>query len=141
MLILGLAARMAWPASLLRVAVAETLLALPTQFMVFMRTDLYFVLQDLTRCANLYADGSAYLRLSRAARSSGVVGPDPDPAGTTRRRSAARSACTAWSCSPGPPICLGVEFAVSLPALIPLLVRTVAEIGTTALGTLTGRSC
>lgn len=33
------------------------LLPLPFQFMVFMRTDIYFVLQDLTSCRDLYGDG------------------------------------------------------------------------------------
>jgi hypothetical protein len=64
---------------LLCVVVAETLLfLLPVQLMVFARTDLYFVLQDLKGCANLYADGSAYLgHLARRLTRRG--GPNPDP--------------------------------------------------------------
>ena len=42
------------------VAVLLSLLFLPSQALVFMRTDLYFVLQDLARCRNLYADAVAY---------------------------------------------------------------------------------
>jgi hypothetical protein len=43
--------------------VAMTLVtALANQCLVFMRTDLYFVIQDLTGCRNLYADAGHYLR-------------------------------------------------------------------------------
>jgi len=123
---------------LLCVVVAETALALPTQFMVFMRTDLYFVLQDLTRCANLYADGSGYLRhLARRATRRGA-GPNPDPSQDYPRLQ--RRAIRVYSAIllVGTGICLGVEFAVTLPALIALIARAVAEIGTTALATLDG---
>jgi len=123
---------------LLCVVVAETALALPTQFMVFMRTDLYFVLQDLTRCANLYADGSAYLRhLARRATRPGV-GQNPDP--SQQYPPPQRRAVRAYSAVLliGTAICLGVEFAVSLPALITLIARAVAELGSTVLATLDG---
>jgi hypothetical protein len=103
-----------------------------------LRTDLYFVLQDLTRCANLYADGSAYLRyLARRVVRRGA-GPDPDPSRDyppPQRRAVRVYSAVLLA---GTAICLGVEFAVSLPALIALLVRAVAEIGATALGTLDG---
>lgn len=110
LLVLILAAPHGLTRQLLCVAFAETLLAVPTQFMVFMRTDLYFVLQDLTRCANLYSDGSAYLRhlTRRVIRRGARI---PTPAGTIRRRSAARSASTARSCWLGPPS----ASALSLP--------------------------
>ncbi|WSG22698.1 hypothetical protein OHB30_17725 [Streptomyces europaeiscabiei] len=48
---------------LLLPVVAMTLLAsLANQCLVFMRTDLYFVVQDLTGCRNLYGDAGRYLR-------------------------------------------------------------------------------
>ena len=79
LLILGLAGPSGLIRHLLAVAAAQTILALPLQFMVFMRTDVYFVLQDLSGCTNLYADGSAYLRhlTRRLARRA----PGPDPSG------------------------------------------------------------
>lgn len=49
-------------AQLLAAAAAISLLTVPMQFLLFMRTDLYFLLQDLTGARNLYADGSSYLR-------------------------------------------------------------------------------
>jgi putative peptide zinc metalloprotease protein len=141
LLILGLADPHGLVRTLLALIVAETLLALPTQFMVFMRTDLYFVLQDLTGCANLYADGSAYLRHVRRRvirRAGHADGPDPDPSREYPRPQ--RRAIRAYSVVllVGTAICLGVECVVSLPALIALLVRAVAEIGGTLVTTLDG---
>jgi hypothetical protein len=46
----------------LAVVAALSLVLITPQFLVFMRTDLYFLLQDLSGCRNLYADGSAYGR-------------------------------------------------------------------------------
>lgn len=123
---------------LLCVVVAETAIALPVQFMVFMRTDLYFVLQDLTRCANLYADGSAYLRyLTRRVTGHGA-GPNPDPSldyPPPQRRAVRVYSAVLLT---GTAIFLGVELAVSLPALITLIVRAAAELGTSVLVTLDG---
>ncbi|MEV5834541.1 site-2 protease family protein [Nocardia sp. NPDC052112] len=50
------------PHRMLAAVVVIALLPLPFQFMVFMRTDVYFVLQDLTSCRDLYGDGLAYAR-------------------------------------------------------------------------------
>ncbi len=47
---------------LLAATVLWALLPLTFQLMVFMRTDVYFVLQDLTGCRDLYGDGLAYAR-------------------------------------------------------------------------------
>jgi len=124
---------------LLAVAAAEALLGLLIQFLVFMRTDIYFVFQDITRCANLYADGSAYLRylfgrVTRPVRHA----DDPDP--SEEYQLPQRRAIRLYSAVllGGTAICLGVEFAVSLPALITLVARAVSETGTTLTGTLDG---
>ncbi|MFE9328673.1 hypothetical protein ACIHDR_47720 [Nocardia sp. NPDC052278] len=48
-----------------RILAAITVIALmplPFEFMVFMRTDVYYVLQDLLACRNLFGDGTAYAR-------------------------------------------------------------------------------
>jgi putative peptide zinc metalloprotease protein len=141
LLILGLASPHGVLRSLLAVAVAETLLTLPTQLMVFMRTDLYFVLQDLTECANLYADGSAFLRhLGRTiiarARLAPERGRDPSQDHPPGQRRAIRVYSVIMLA--GTAICLGIEFAVSLPALIVLLVRAASEIGAAPLATVDG---
>jgi putative peptide zinc metalloprotease protein len=141
LLILGLAVPHGLVRNLLALVVAETLLALPTQFMVFMRTDVYFVLQDLTGCANLYADGSAYLRhLGRRVTRHGshLAGPESDPSQTypPPRRRVVRAYSVVLLV--GTAVCLAVEFAVSLPALIALLARAAAEIGGTLAAALDG---
>jgi putative peptide zinc metalloprotease protein len=149
LLVLGLANTHGAVRSLLAVAVAETVLMLATQLMVFMRTDLYFVLQDLTGCANLYADGSAYLRylggrITQAAKSAPGRAPEPAaesaPDPSLAYPAAERRAIRLYSVVllAGTAICLGVECAVSLPALIVLIVRAVSEIGVTPITTLDG---
>ena len=141
LLVLALASPSGVVRSLLAVAVAEALLTLPTQCMVFMRTDLYFVLQDLTRCANLYADGSVYLRyLGRRILQRVMPGRElpADPSGSYPP--AQRRAVRGYSVIllAGTVICLGIEFVVSLPALVVLLVRASSEIGVTLVATLDG---
>jgi putative peptide zinc metalloprotease protein len=138
LLILVLAGPHGLARELLCVAVAETALALPAQFMVFMRTDFYFVLQDLTRCANLYADGSAYLRHLARRATRHRRGPNPDPSQDyppSQRRAIRLYSAVLLA---GTAACLGVELAVSLPALIVLVARAVDELGATIAGTLDG---
>ena len=141
LLIAGLAGPHGLALHLLAVAAAETLLGLLVQFMVFMRTDIYFVLQDLTGCANLYADGSAYLRYlggraARRIRAASALSPDPSRGYPAGRRRAVRLYSVLLLT--GTAICLGIEFAVSLPALITLIGHAVTEIGTTPLATADG---
>ena len=141
LLIAGLAVPHGLARQLLAVAAAETLLGLLAQFMIFMRTDLYFVLQDLTGCANLYADGSAYLRYlgGRATqRFRHMTGPSTDPSREypAARRRAARSYSVLLLT--GTAICLGIEFVVSLPALITLVGHAISEIGSTPVATADG---
>jgi putative peptide zinc metalloprotease protein len=137
LLVLGLADPGGLVRSLLAVAVAETVLMLAAQLMVFMRTDLYFVLQDLTGCANLYADGSAYLRYlgGRASRRSTPANDPRLACPATERRAIQVYSVVLLA---GTAICLGVECAVSLPALIVLLARAVSEIGVTPVTTVDG---
>jgi putative peptide zinc metalloprotease protein len=138
LLILALADPHGLTRTLLAVSAAQALLALPLQFLVFMRTDVYFVLQDLTGCANLYADGTAYLRYLAATRTRRAARPGRDPA--TAFPPGQRRAVRAYALVllPGTVLCLGVEFAVSLPALITFLVRAAQEVGTTPVGTADG---
>ena len=135
LLILGLASPVGLPRHLLAVAAALALLGLPLQFLVFMRTDIYFVLQDLTRCANLYADGAAYLHYL-AGRVTRRSHPDPSLGYPAPQRRAVRVYSAVLLA--GTAICLGIEFGVTLPALITLLARAVSEIGATLAGTLDG---
>ncbi|MEV0158406.1 hypothetical protein AB0H57_32675 [Micromonospora sp. NPDC050686] len=101
-----------------------SLTLVPAQFLVFMRTDAYFVLQDLTGCANLYADGSAYARhLARRAlhRLSRRDGPGEDPSRrlTPRERVAVRVYTVVLVV--GTTACLAVAALVTLPVSVTLL--------------------
>jgi hypothetical protein len=115
-----------------RVLAAVTLLALlplPFQFLVFMRTDLYFVLQDLTRCRDLFGDGVAYTRyrarrlLRRRGRRTGE--PDPSRHLPAHERRAVRVYSVVLVV--GTTLCLAFFAAVTLPADAVLLARAVAE--------------
>ncbi|MFC5946366.1 hypothetical protein ACFPZ4_33675, partial [Micromonospora harpali] len=94
-------------------------LPLPVQFLVFMRTDVYFVLQDVAGARNLYADGAAYARwwLRRAARRPGV---DPSLALPARERRAVR--WYALLLVVGTAACLAVAATVTVPFTLALLV-------------------
>ncbi|EDY56728.1 MULTISPECIES: hypothetical protein [Streptomyces] len=62
---------------LLSVIILTLVTALANQCLVFMRTDVYFVIQDLTGCRNLYGDAGRYVRYL-AARMWGSR-PDRHP--------------------------------------------------------------
>lgn len=106
---------------LLNVVVAEALLMVLAEFQVFMRTDVYFIMQDLAGCANLYAEGTAFLRYlaGRVTRHSFDSRTDPSQTYPLRQRRALRAYSTVLLV--GTVICLSVEFAVSLPALVTLV--------------------
>lgn len=92
-------------------------LMIAPQFLLFMRTDLYFVLQDLTGCRNLYADGSAYVRwLARFGRGQR---PDPSQALARGERRAVRG--YAWVLLFGTAICVTVALVVTVPFAIAVL--------------------
>ncbi|MCX4479117.1 hypothetical protein OOK44_22135 [Streptomyces cellulosae] len=112
-----------------RLSAAALLLALmplPFQLMVFTRTDVYFVLQDLTGCRDLYGDGLAYARYRcrRLLRSRAHKGED-DPSARLPRHE--RRAVRVYSVVlvVGTAVCLAFMAAVTLPLDIALLARAV----------------
>lgn len=113
------------PGRLLAATVLISLLFIPSQFMVFMRTDLYFVLQNLTGSADLYHDGSRYLRylLRRLTRRSGATVPTRHL--PTREQRAIRSYCLILTV--GVTGCLAVGMAVTLPVALTLLIRAITR--------------
>jgi hypothetical protein len=104
------------------------LLFLAPQLLVFMRTDLYFVLQDLTGCRNLYADGSAYLRYlaTWVMRRTDIT--DPSRNLPHRERRAVRVYTLLLVI--GTTVCLGLAVGVSLPVALGLIGRAVATVAT-----------
>ncbi|HEX6444939.1 MAG TPA: hypothetical protein VF053_07635, partial [Streptosporangiales bacterium] len=118
-----------------RIAAAVAVLALmPLAFecMVFMRTDGFFVLEDLTGCRDLHHDGAAYVQyLLRSAfawvRPGGSVRPG-DP--TVRLRGRERKAVRAYAVvlTLGTLACLAVLVTVALPVDVTLLTQSAQRI-------------
>ncbi|WP_328976471.1 hypothetical protein [Streptomyces canus] len=120
------------PRRVLAAVALLALLPLPFQLMVFMRTDLYFVLQDLTRCRDLFGDGAAYTkyRARRLLRRRGRRTDDRDPSlglpAHERRAVRVYSAVLVV----GTALCLAFFAAVALPADLTLFARAVVKSGT-----------
>ncbi|MEU9447761.1 hypothetical protein [Streptomyces sp. NPDC048277] len=129
-LVLPLTAAGTTPHRLLAAGLLLALLPLPFQFMVFTRTDLYFVLQDLTGCRNLYGDGLAYARyVFRRTTRPGRRGAGDDP--STGLPAHERRAVRLYSVVlvAGTVACLAFMAAVTLPADVTLLVRAARGLG------------
>jgi hypothetical protein len=98
------------------------LLPVPTQLLLFMRTDVYFVVQDLTGCRNLYADGSSYVLyllrrlVRRAPRTS-----DPTAGLPGGERRAVRGYAPVLAA--GTALCLLFAAVVTAPTAITLITR------------------
>ncbi|MDH6584720.1 putative peptide zinc metalloprotease protein [Streptomyces sp. SAI-133] len=112
------------PRRVLAAVALLALLPLPFQLLVFMRTDLYFVLQDLTRCRDLFGDGVAYTRY-RARRLLRRGGRDPSRALPAHERRAVRAYSVVLVL--GTTLCLAFFAAVTLPADITLFTRALVK--------------
>ncbi|MEV7070281.1 hypothetical protein [Streptomyces sp. NPDC093990] len=113
------------PRRVLAAVALLALLPLPFQLMVFMRTDLYFVLQDLTRCRDLFGDGVAYTRYRarRLLRRTGEADPSLELPAHERRAVRAYSVVLVL----GTTLCLAFFAAVTLPADLTLFARALGK--------------
>ncbi|MFJ9777194.1 hypothetical protein ACIRVF_39175 [Kitasatospora sp. NPDC101157] len=106
-----------------------SLLPLAWQFLIFMRTDVYFVLQDLTETADLYGDGLAYARYlaHRVIPLHRSVPPDP----TSDLPAAQRRVVQLYTAVlvTGTVLCLAALASVTAPADLALLVRAAHRVG------------
>lgn len=107
--------------TLLSVIALTEMTGLALQFFIFMRTDLYFLVQDLARCRNLYADATAFLLhlLRRAARmptAAPLAGIEP------RQRRFVRIYSVLLVAGTG--LCLGVFLLISVPFTVALVARS-----------------
>ncbi len=121
---------------ILSALVLLALLPLPFQLMVFMRTDVYFVLADLAGCRDLYGDGRAYatyvlrrigraLRLGEAGRAAGLEDPSRRLPRKERRAVRAYSVLLVV----GTALCLAAFALFTLPADLTLLFRAAHGFG------------
>lgn len=123
------------PRRILAAVALLALLPLPFQLMVFMRTDVYFVLQDLTRCRDLFGDGVAYTKYvtrrtaRRLLRRRGRRTDEPDP--SLQLPPHERRAVRVYSVVlvVGTTLCLAFFAALTLPADVTLLARAVGRLG------------
>lgn len=100
--------------AVLSLVVLTALTMVAAQFLVFMRTDVYFVLQDLTGCRDLYGEAVAYLRHLVVRR-----GPDPSLRLPPRERVSVRAYTLVLVA--GTAGCLAVAGATTVPALLAVL--------------------
>jgi hypothetical protein len=112
-------------ADVLGVAATMAVLPIPFELMVFMRTDVYFVLQDLSGCRDLHGQGRAYARY-RARRATAfarrsVPGPDPSADLPEHERRAVRWYTVVLVA--GSAACLAAFAGITLPADLTMLVR------------------
>ncbi|MFE9319811.1 site-2 protease family protein [Nocardia sp. NPDC052278] len=120
------------PHRILAAVVVIALLPLPFQFMVFMRTDIYFVLQDLTACRDLYGDGIAYARyLGNRLRYIIFRRSDTAEDPSLRLPSHERRAVRVYSVVLvlGTVLCLAAMVTFTLPADLTLIYRAIDRLG------------
>ncbi|MEV5410393.1 hypothetical protein AB0K60_16330 [Thermopolyspora sp. NPDC052614] len=103
------------PHPLLSMLVLTELGCLLVQFLLFMRTDIYFLLQDLTGCRNLYGDSTAYLRHLISMRGH------PDPLARLPKRERVSIRAYTVLLVAGTAASLAFAAAVTLPLLISLV--------------------
>jgi putative peptide zinc metalloprotease protein len=126
-LVLGLASPVGLTRGLIATAGLESAIMLPPQLLVFMRTDVYFVIQDLSGCCNLYADATARIRYiaQRALGRVDRISSDPASALSPRERRAVRA--YAWLLVFGTVASLCAALIITLPAIFSLLARAIGE--------------
>ncbi|MEU8058424.1 hypothetical protein [Microbispora bryophytorum] len=107
---------------LLSVIALTEMTGLALQFFVFMRTDLYFLVQDLAGCRNLYADATAFVLhlLRRVARA-----PTSDPLAGLERRQRRFVRLYSALLVAGTGLCLGVFLLISVPFTVALVARSI----------------
>ncbi|AXK37366.1 hypothetical protein DVA86_16020 [Streptomyces armeniacus] len=116
----------------LAAGVLLAVLPLPFQLMVFMRTDVYFVLQDLTGCRDLYGDGFAYAKyVARRAYDAVLRRPAARPDPSRRLPPRERRAVRLYSAVlvTGTALCLAVLATVTVPADAALLLQAAGRLG------------
>lgn len=127
LLVLGLASPAGLTRSLIATAALESAIMLPPQLLVFMRTDVYFVIQDLSGCCNLYADATARICYiaQRALGRVDRISSDPASALTLRERRAVRA--YTWLLVSGTVASLCAALIITLPATFTLLAHAFGE--------------
>lgn len=104
----------------------QQILLVSSEFKFFMRTDIYFLVQDLTGCRNLYQDASRYV--SYVAGRILHRPTDGDPTAGLSRHERRNVRMYAALVVPGTVITLGLFFLVSVPVTVNLIVGAVRHL-------------
>jgi putative peptide zinc metalloprotease protein len=118
------------PAQFLGAVVIFAVGSIPFEFFVFMRTDMYFVLQDALSCRNLAHDGWAYINWNRRRmvsllRRGVTAGVDPSSVLARSERTAVR--IYALFLLVGTAACVGFAVFVSIPAGLQLIHHSLSQ--------------
>jgi hypothetical protein len=113
----------------LEILVLLAVIPLAFEGMIFMRTDVYFVLQDLTGCRDLFGDSRAYMRyLARRVLSRGKPRlPDPSRRLPLAQRHAVRVYGVVLVT--GTALALTALATVTAPADLTMLIHAVRRVG------------
>lgn len=117
---------------ILSAVVVLAVVPLSFQLLVFMRTDAYFVMQDLLGCRDLFGDGKAYAKYIRGrawkvATGRGPALADPSLSLPPHERHAVRMYSIVLVM--GTILCLAALTAFTLPADIALISQAVTRLG------------
>ncbi|TMR08979.1 PqqD family protein [Nonomuraea turkmeniaca] len=98
---------------------------LANQFLFFMRTDIYFAVQDLAGCRNLYRDASLYCGYL-VRRIAGRAEDDPTRRLPARERRIVRGYAVFFV--PSSVICVSLFLLITLPVIVQLLTGALGQI-------------
>ena len=105
------------------------IVAVLLQFEFYMRTDVYFIIQDAAGCKRLFDDATAYLRYlaaRRFARADAAARPDPRQSIPAAERRAVT--LYAWAVLLGSTVTLGLFARYGIPVAVELYARSGKEI-------------
>ncbi|MFJ9523600.1 hypothetical protein ACIRPK_35890 [Kitasatospora sp. NPDC101801] len=112
-----------------QVLLLARLVSVAYQFCLFMKTDMYFVVQELMRCKNLYADSWTYARYlyARATGRFGAKGPRPaNPTAALPARERLPVKLYAIFMLIGSAICLGLFIFYGLPLTVTIFATAIS---------------
>ncbi|WP_169944358.1 hypothetical protein [Microbispora sp. H11081] len=117
-------------AALLRALALVTMLSMPMELHVYMRTDFYFVLADLLRCRNLFGDGLDYARylLRRVVAVARRARPPADPSAELSAHERRAVRIYAVLLVPAATVALGMFAIYTLPIVAGSLILALAAV-------------
>ncbi|WP_410788018.1 hypothetical protein [Kribbella sp. C-35] len=104
-------------------------ISIATQFALYMRTDVYFVCQELLRCKNLFGDAWAYVHFKRGRLVGDRSHESADPVLALPEREQRPVRLYAWFMLIGSGVSLTIFAGYGAPVLLRLFADSFGEIG------------